>query len=67
MHGYTIKCLFNDGTTKLVDLSILLPYPAFQELRDIELFKQFGLDNTIFWNNGADIAPEFLYEHGVAA
>jgi len=67
VEGYTIRCKFNDGTTKLVDLSVLLQYPAFQELKDIEQFRQFGLDDTLFWNNGADIAPEFLYEHGVVA
>lgn len=41
--------------------------PAFEELRDKNEFIQFGLDQTIFWKNGADIAPERLYELGVAA
>ena len=50
-----------------VDLTDLLDYPAFQELRDPEQFIQFGLDNTIFWANGADIAPEYLWEHGITA
>ena len=50
-----------------VDLSPLLSYPAFEELRDKEQFIQFGLEDTIFWKNGADIAPERLYELGVAA
>ena len=65
--GYTLLCTFSDGVTKKVDLSILLSYPAFAELKDINLFKQFGLDGTLFWSNGADIAPEFLYEHGLGA
>ena len=45
----------------------LLSYPAFEELRDKEQFIQFGLEDTIFWKNGADIAPERLYEMGKAA
>lgn len=64
---YTLLCEFNDGTRKTVDLSPLLKYPAFAELKDLSKFVQFGLYDTIFWANGADIAPEYLYEHGVLA
>ena len=31
------------------------------------LFVQFGLDGTIFWSNGADVAPEYLFENGTDA
>ena len=51
---------------KQVDLTPLLQYPAFEELKDKSKFEQFGLDSTIFWSNGADIAPEYLFEHGTA-
>ena len=64
---YTLLCTFNDGVKKKVDLTSLLKYPAFSELKDKSKFIQFGLDQTIFWANGADIAPEYLYEHGVTA
>ena len=47
-----------------IDLSPLLKYPAYKELKDKSKFIQFGLDETIFWANGADIAPEYLLEHG---
>lgn len=63
---YTLICTFSDGVTKRVDLEPLLKYPAFRELRDKSQFIQFGLDQTIFWANGADIAPEYLYDNGVA-
>ena len=43
----------------------LLKYPAYWELKDKSNFEQFGLDETIFWANGADIAPEYLFENGV--
>lgn len=62
-----MKCLFSDGVTKIVNLESLLQYPAYQVLRDENLFVQFGLNGTIFWVNGADIAPEYLYENGVIA
>lgn len=62
--GYVLQCRFSDGAVKDVDLSPLLQYPAFESLRDESQFEQFGLDYTIFWANGADIAPEWLYDHG---
>ena len=63
---YTLICTFSDGVTKRVDLKPLLKFPAFQELRDKNQFIQFGLDQTIFRANGADIAPEYLYDNGIA-
>jgi len=33
----------------------ILDAPAFRSLKDIDMFKQFGLDETIFLANGADI------------
>lgn len=64
---YTLLCSFSNGERRKVDLTPLLAYPAFEELRDKEQFIQFGLEDTIFWKNGADIAPEYLYEIGQAA
>lgn len=62
---YVLLCTFNDGVRKKVDLAPLLKYPAFEELKDKAQFIQFGLQDTIFWSNGADIAPEYLYENGI--
>ena len=60
---YTLLCTFSNGERRKVDLTPLLSYPAFEELRNLDKFVQFGLDQTIFWSNGADIAPEYLYEN----
>lgn len=64
--NYTLLCTFNNGESREVDLSPLLKYPAFEELNDKQKFQEFGVLNTIFWSNGADIAPEWLLHHGKA-
>lgn len=64
---YILLCSFNNGQQKKVDLTPLLQYPAFEELKDKNQFIQFGLDGTIFWANGADIAPEYLFDNGMDA
>ena len=68
MDGYRVKLLFNNGETKIADLSQSLNGAVFDSLKDIEFFKRFSIRfNTIEWENGADFAPEYLYEIGGTA
>ena len=68
LEGYKIKLLFNNGVTKIVDLRNSLIGPVFEPLRDLNVFRSFTIKfNTIEWANGADFAPEYLYEIGEAA
>lgn len=65
---YTLRLTFNDGVVKTVDLKPYLHGEVFGELLDKNKFVQYGLTPvTIEWANGADLAPEFLYEIGEAA
>ena len=65
---YTLRLTFNDGAVKTVDLKPYLHGEVFGELLDKNKFVQYGLTPvTIEWANGADLAPEFLYEIGEAA
>jgi len=67
LEGYKLRLAFNDGVVKDVDLQDELYGEVFEPLRDIELFRQVAVNsdtNTIEWPNGADFAPEFLYEVG---
>ena len=66
IRDYMIKVRFDDEIVKIVDLE---PYTkrggVFSSFSDKEFFKSFFLDlNTLCWPNGADIAPERLYEIG---
>ena len=65
--GYKLRLWFNNGAVKDVDLSDSLRGNVFVPLQDKEFFKRFSIRfNTIEWENGADFAPEYLYEKGVA-
>lgn len=65
---YTLRITFNDGIIKNVDLQSYLTGDVFGELRDMDKFIQYGLTRvTIEWANGADLAPEFLYQIGTVA
>lgn len=62
--GYVIALTFSDGVTAEVDFSGWIEkYPFFEPLKDKTYFQNFSLDGwTVTWPNGADIAPETLYE-----
>lgn len=65
---YKVRVLFNDGVKKTVDFYNILfnnDYPAFKPLKNIEVFKNFKVTDTIEWDNGnIDIAPETIYDLG---
>jgi hypothetical protein len=65
LEDYRISLTFNNGETKTVDLQSELNGMVYEPLRHLDYFKNFQLKyNTIEWANGADYAPEYLYEIG---
>lgn len=68
IRNYELLVTFSDGEKKIVNLEPYLTGEVFGELLDKEKFVQYGLTRTtIEWANGADLAPEFLYEIGIVA
>ena len=64
---YRLRVEFSNGVIKEVDLSGDLYGEVFEPLKDVSFFQQVRINeetNTIEWPNGADFAPEFLYETG---
>ena len=65
VRDYVVWLRFNDGLAGEVDLRDELDGPVFEPLRELEVFRSVRLHpelHTIFWPNGADLAPEFLHE-----
>ena len=65
VNGYTLWVRFEDGTEGEIDLSSELDGPVFEPLRDQAFFGRLRVNpdtGTVEWPNGADLAPEFLYE-----
>ncbi len=68
--GYKLMLTFENGEKKIVDLKDRLIGPICEPLKDVSYFKKVFIDKelgTIAWPNGADKAPEVLYEIGQTA
>jgi hypothetical protein len=66
LYDYTIWLRFNDGAEGEVDLHSELDGEVFEPLKNKDSFRNFKVDpdlQTIVWDNGADMAPEFLYKN----
>ncbi len=63
--GYRLQLRFSDGAEGTVELREFVfrdERPVFRELRDPQVFRSFRVEwDTVVWDNGADLAPEFLY------
>ena len=63
LRGYKIHVEFNDGSGGEIDLAGKLTGSMFEPLVDKTAFANFRVDEelgTILWENGADLAPEYL-------
>ena len=63
MHDYFIHIVFSNGKEGNIDLRKFIGQGVFEPLSNLTYFKKLFVDGwTISWPNGADIAPETLYE-----
>ena len=65
LDNYRLLLTFNNGIQKTVDFQNELNGNVFIPLKQLDYFKKFYIKyNTVEWQNGADFAPEYLYEIG---
>ena len=69
LEGHKLHLTFNNGECKVFDFAQVLAkgMPIFEPLKNLTVFRNIVLDGwTVTWQDGTiDIAPEYLYEHGV--
>jgi hypothetical protein len=60
---HSLELTFDNGAVHRLNLRRELVGPIFEPLRDPAYFAQVRVDGgTVAWPNGADFAPDFLYE-----
>ena len=66
VEDYKIHVTFNNDESGIIDLREAIcrdKRPIFKELIDANKFRRFTVDfDTIVWENGLDLAPEYLYD-----
>ena len=64
LEEFQLHVRFEDGTEGTISIADRLFGPVFEPLRAPDLFKQVAIDEfgVICWPNGADLAPDALYE-----
>jgi hypothetical protein len=65
VRGYTVWLRFDDGVEGELDLEPSLNGEVLEPLREPTVFRTFFVHPefaTIAWPNGADLAPDVLYE-----
>jgi hypothetical protein len=63
--NYHLYAEFNNGAKGTIDLSQELWGEMFEPLKNTALFATAAQDpimQTVRWDNGADLAPEFLHD-----
>jgi len=63
---YRLVLEFDNGEKKVFDVTPLLAIGRFQTLTAIEVFEKVHVSfDTVEWDNGLDLDPEYLYEQSL--
>jgi hypothetical protein len=60
---FSLNIVLDTGEKRLLDMKPYLDFGVFKRLRDYEKFKGARVAfNTIEWDEGVDLDPEFIYK-----
>ncbi|MBI5140677.1 MAG: DUF2442 domain-containing protein [Nitrospirae bacterium] len=61
-NDYTLSIVFDNGENGLLDMKPILDFGIFHQIKDYEAFQRVSVAfDTIEWDCGVDLAPEFVY------
>ncbi len=62
LDNYSLEVLFENGETKIYDMTSILEKPFYSKLKNKNLFNTVKVtDITLEWITGQDICPDELY------
>ena len=60
---YLLDITFNNGEKGILDMKPYLDFGVFNRIKDYSSFKKVSVAfDTIEWESGVDIDPEFVYD-----
>ena len=63
---YKLILSFDKNEQRIFDVTPILNFGKFSELQDLETFKKVHVCfDTIEWDNGLDLDPEYLYDKSI--
>ena len=64
--NYRLLVEFDNSESRILDMEPYLDFGRFKELKDTEVFKKVKVAfDTVEWDIGLDLDPEFVYEKSV--
>ncbi len=62
LSGYRLQVTFDNGETRVFDMSPLLELPCYSRLKNLAIFNTAkARDITVEWVTGEDLCPDRLY------
>jgi hypothetical protein len=60
---FSLKLVLDNGEKRLLDMKPYLDFGVFKKIQNYEAFRRARVSfDTIEWDEGVDLDPEFVYE-----